>query len=246
MYCSLRSEYFPSAFSFPFLFVGSAAKAFETLKKKYSRKHINFQKSSRSGTGTRDTETEKKELKEFSFLRWLDSFIRPWKTKTKIPELSMEINESSNAGDELKSNGYGSDESENAGFNAMTDGTEIMGTVLDVMRDVSKVLNKRLTSMNYEKQDDEDDLLGKLVAAELKSLPQRQKYRLKHEINNPIFNYKLQNENVNHSPQSADKILSPTFHTEVNRSFQNAGHWYNDMQKYDIMITFSCVSLYND
>ena len=41
--------------------------------------------------------------------------------------------------------------------------------------------------MNDEKQDDEDDLFGKLVAAELKSLPQRQKYRLKHEINNLIF-----------------------------------------------------------
>ena len=38
--------------------------------------------------------------------------------------------------------------------------------------------------MNDEKQDDEDDLFGKLVADELKSLAKRQKYRLKHEINN--------------------------------------------------------------
>ena len=87
--------------------------------------------------------------------------------------------------------------------------------------------------MNDEKQDDEDDLLGKLVAAELKSLPQRQKYRLKHEINNLIFNYKLQKENdVNHNERSADKIQSQTFHAEVNRSIQNAGHWYNDLQNY--------------
>ena len=107
---------------------------------------------------------------------------------------------------------------------------EIMGAELDVMRDMSKALNKRLASMNDEKQDDEDDLFGKLVAAELKSLPQRQKYRLKHEINNLIFNYKLQNGNdVNHNERSADKIQSPTFHAEVNRSFQNAGHWHNDL-----------------
>ena len=79
-HCSLLSEYVPSD-CFPFLFIGSAAKAFETLKKNYSRKSINFQKSLRSGTGTRDIETTKKELEVFSFLRWLDSFIWPRKTK---------------------------------------------------------------------------------------------------------------------------------------------------------------------
>ena len=42
---------------------------------------------------------------------------------------------------------------------------EIMGAELDVVRDMSKVLNKSLTSMNDEKQNDEDDLFEKLVAA---------------------------------------------------------------------------------
>ena len=103
--------------------------------------------------------------------------------------------------------------------------TEIMGADLDVMRDMSKVLNKTLASKNDKMQDDEDDLFGKLVAAGLKSLLQRQKYRLKHEINNLIFNNKLQNENgVNHNEQCTDKTQSPKFHAEVNRSFQNAGH----------------------
>ena len=45
-----------------------------------------------------------------------------------------------------------------------------MGAEFNVMRDISKVLNKRLTSMNDEKQYDQDDLFGKLVIAELKSL----------------------------------------------------------------------------
>ena len=34
---------------------------------------------------------------------------------------------------------------------------EIMGAELNVMRDMSKVLNKRLASMNDEKQGDEDE-----------------------------------------------------------------------------------------
>ena len=86
--------------------------------------------------------------------------------------------------------------------------------------------------MKNEKQVDKDDVFGELVAAELKSLPQKQEYRLKPEINN-LFKYKLQNENnVNHKEQSAYRIQSPTFHAEVNRSFQNAGHWYNHVQDY--------------
>ena len=62
-HCSLLSEYFPSVF-FPFLFIESVAKAFEMLKKNYCRKCISFRKSSRSGAGTRDIETAKKELEE--------------------------------------------------------------------------------------------------------------------------------------------------------------------------------------
>ena len=89
-----------------------------------------------------------------------------------------------------------------------------------------------LTSIDDEKQADKDDLFGILVGTELKGLPQTQKCRLKHETNNLIFNYKLQNgNNINPSEQRADKIQSPTFHAEVNKSFRNAGHSYNDMLK---------------
>ena len=73
---------------------------------------------------------------------------------------------------------------------------DIMGSELDVMGNMLKVWKQRLTSISDEKQDDEDDLFGKLVAAELKKLPERQKYKLKHDINNLMYNYKLQNENV--------------------------------------------------
>ena len=41
----------------------------------------------------------------------------------------MDINESSNAGDELENNGYGSQESEDAGCDAITDVTESFATL---------------------------------------------------------------------------------------------------------------------
>ena len=212
------------------LFTGSAAKVFETLKKKYSRKRVNLRKSSRSGVGTRDLEKAKKELEEYSFLRWLDAFVRPRKTKSNMPEASLEINKNLNVGHEVENDSYDSEESEGVGLDALNNDTEsfttleestfskkcekeqvmvkqkpqsftqvnqadIMRSELDVMGNMLKIWKQRLTSLSDEKQDDEDDLFGKLVAAELKKLPEWRKYRLKHEINNLIYNYKLQNEN---------------------------------------------------
>lgn len=55
-----------------------------------------------------------------------------------------------------------------------------MGAELDLMKDMSKTLNKRFTSMNDENQDnDEVDLFRKLVTAKLKVLPQMRKCRFK-------------------------------------------------------------------
>lgn len=89
------------------------------MKKRYGRK------SSRSRAGTQDIETAKEELEEFSFLRWLDSFARPWKIKRNISEPSMEANERPNVEDELENNVYGS---EDAGFDATTDDSESITT----------------------------------------------------------------------------------------------------------------------
>ena len=253
MNSSLLSEYFPLGF-LAFLFTVSAAKVFETWNKKYGRKRINFQKLSRSGAGTRDIETAKKELEEFFFLRWPDSFIRLQKTKINISEPSMGINETSNAGDELENNGYGIYASDYARCDAITDDSESSATLekslpskkckkeqaavkqksvikksklgrnhgaeLDVMGDMSNVLNKTFTGVKDEKQDDKDDLFGKLVVLELKSLQQRQKYKGKHETAISM-SIDANHNDVNHNERNANRIQSPTFHAEVNRNFQN-------------------------
>ena len=70
--CSLFSEFYPSGFCF--FFVVPEAKVFETLKKKYGRKQINFPKLSWSGAGLQHIETAKKELEEFSFLHEQEEF----------------------------------------------------------------------------------------------------------------------------------------------------------------------------
>ena len=124
---------------------------------------------------------------------------------------------------------------------------EIVGAELDVMRDLSKVLNKKLTKVNDEKQDDEDALFGKLVAAELKSSPQRQKYRLKHEINNfnLTINYKTKTMLIIVSKvqiQFKDRLFMLNFICPF--KMQGIGIMYSEI--YDTTTNFSCVSIYNN
>ena len=69
-----------------------------------------------------------------------------------------------------------------------------MGTELDVMKSMSKVLIRELESNTTEFKQDEDVLFGKLVAAEMKNFSERIKFRMKHQINNLIFNAKVQQD----------------------------------------------------
>ena len=62
------------------------------MKKKYSKKRLNYKVSSRSGSVLRDEENDKAELAKYIFIGWLDEFIRPRKTKSNIE--FIETNES--------------------------------------------------------------------------------------------------------------------------------------------------------
>ena len=58
----------------------------------------------------------------------------------------MEINESSNAEDELENNGYGSDKSEDTGFDAMTDDTESFTTLEELTLSKNVTKNRPLSN----------------------------------------------------------------------------------------------------
>ena len=75
--------------------------------------------------------------------------------------------------------------------------------------EILATINKRLHEKKKEKQDkkeakesvDENDIFGKMVASELRSLPKKMRSKLKHDINNAIFKYQCQLEEEE-SPRS--------------------------------------------
>ena len=60
---------------------------------------------------------------------------------------------------------------------------------LELMSGISKVIHSQL---NKDGSINHDDIFGEMVAAELKTFSEQIKFRVKHEINNVIFNFKAQ------------------------------------------------------
>ena len=64
------------------------------MKKKYSKKRLNYEVSSRSGSELRDMKNDEAELTKYTFMGWLDEFIRPKKTNESLVLLTSREEES--------------------------------------------------------------------------------------------------------------------------------------------------------
>ena len=63
---------------------GEGQKLFENIKKKYSKKRIQLKKAKQSGAGRDDIDMFHKHLDEYSFLAWLDPYMKMRDTTTNI------------------------------------------------------------------------------------------------------------------------------------------------------------------
>ena len=79
--------------------------------------------------------------------------------------------------------------------------------------------------MGDNNKEDEDDLFGRMIAMEIKNLPQLAKVHFKHEVNNLVFKYK---SNLM-ATSSISATPSPTAVTPTNNVSQP---WYQNMGNY--------------
>ena len=75
----------------------------------------------------------------------------------------------------------------------------------DLEADLMMKLKERLTS-----KKDEDQLYGDLLATKLRKLSKLNKLKVKHEIDNIIFKYELQNEEYSSIPQQPHQFANET------------------------------------
>ena len=60
-----------------------------------------------------------------------------------------------------------------------------------------------------KESETEDNMFEKMIASKLKKFPENLNFRLKHDINQVIYNYKLNQYNTMTSPMSTTPIVFP-------------------------------------
>ena len=85
------------------------------------------------------------------------------------------------------------------------------GISVSVQIDAMKTMTQFMkTWMAQPKESEtEDNMFEKMIASKLKKFPENLNFRLKHDINQVIYNYKLNQYNTMTSPMSTTPIVSP-------------------------------------
>ena len=178
--------------------------------KRLSKQKKKYKKATRSGSGSREVKQAEMELKKYDFLSWLAPYLRlKENTISNLPNTNVaEINPNDDGMNEAKNNF--SDCSEKSLFSIVStdklfetpyqrhykvkkgkeevnQAPEKLNKELEIMKDISKSLKSTLSS---------DDLLGMMVAAEIKNLSPKKKRKIKLEINSFLFKYQEDDDAV--------------------------------------------------
>ena len=195
---------------------GSSVHDWEVLLSRFSRKRMHLKSLSVSGAGRDQVNKAEKSLEEYSFLQWYTSFIRQKKSKSNVmapaalgPALEVDEPQESDGGsttlldstttndegeeDESRSNsldGGGTvSHTSSPGDNEKSSGSSKCkrSAKTNVMSEIASFLkfkrNKPATVTTA------DDLFGKMIAAELKLLPEKRKRIVKQEITTVLYRH---------------------------------------------------------
>ena len=164
---------------------------------------------------------------------WLNEFIRPRKTKSNIKfietnkspvllisrEEESDIEDNSNDQDDDSYSLFDQKTVENSTIEIATKKAKKSASLkdknegisnsvqIDAMKTVTQFMKTRVAQP--KESETEDDMFGKMIPSELKKFPENLKFCLKHDINQVIYNYKLNQYNTMTPPMSTNPIGSP-------------------------------------
>ena len=228
---------------FSILFKGSACQLFENIKKRYSKRRVMLVKASRSDIGNAEMLEIERQMKEYEFLQWLLPFIRNRRCKTKCPAVAAQEEDSvrgyrddgSKLGEVGESNSLSTDTEKDTSIKAVHPSDEKckkfskkaasvktckerVCTPADVHEEhvavMPKIMKYKLNK-NSGKEQNYDEIFGNMVASELAKLPEILKIQAKHEINNTIFKFQMQNQSGNAVLLSFASSSHPSSNTTV-------------------------------
>ena len=106
----------------------TAQNFFDRVKRRYLKRRLELKKVGKSGTSSAVVDKARRKLNAYSFLFWLDAYIKPRRTRCNIP-------------DNISGVPIGYDDEESCGENVQTD--EVARQKFDEVEPVDKINNKK-------------------------------------------------------------------------------------------------------
>lgn len=227
--------------------IGETARAcFENVKKRYLKRRNEYKKvANKSGTSTAIVDRANRELQLYSFLFWLDDYLKPRKTKSNVKDEIVNNVEDKSTIEEYDSDDQSTtqhlrntpdDSSDNQrSEKRKISKKESVSSKAKKHKELSLVEEKQLAIMNQMEKDlaedkekqDQEYYYAQSIAAELRSFSESERFMVKHEINNVIFKYQMRKHA--HGNMNPSNLSTPNFQTQSRPSSRssNESSWSN-------------------
>ena len=191
--------------------LGTAAKKFDNLRKRFTRKKKKLIEVSPSGSGTSDVTGAKKEEADYAFIEWLSPYQTARKSSTNlIDDTDVQENVAYDAEyaediDNLETlDGNETDASmddkvvtkppETATIKPRRreNQNDLRNREIDLMKGMETIIKRRLEPSVHTQEENMDAIFGKMISSEMPLFPEEVKFELKHEITDLIYKYKVQ------------------------------------------------------
>lgn len=234
---------------FSFFPTGEASRKWDNLKKKYNRKKNNLKKKSASGAGLADVESCIKDLKEYSFLSWLDQHSALRESKTNIADTDNDDYDSEHEDSEKEE-----DSQQEALSHSVANSNQIkpkpkkkakedlsketiesplMSAKNKAKRDqaetfawknIGEVFAKKNKANESKQSKDAEAIFGEMIAEELRQFKGRKKAIVRHRIQNVLFEEQMKSfdERPVSFQNAQSTVSSPSSPTEDPYQARNA------------------------
>ena len=203
-----------------------AKNCFGKIKRRYLAKRLELRKVDKSGTFSSVVEKARKDLNAYSFLFWIDEYLKPLRTKSNVKDINLEMSgirkrtvkppkirlyfKNLMTSLSMKSKFLMLHRSENRHSrvkNQRVKNSTLEEKHLSILNRIDKELKEQ--SETIETQD-EEYFYDQTVAASKRKLGDMEKCMIKHEINNIPFKYQMSLYKAQNTASTSQRIAYPT------------------------------------
>ena len=207
---------------------GEVAKnCFGKIKRPYLAKRLELKKVDKSVTSFSVVQKATNYLNTYSYLFWIDEYLKPRRTKTNVEDINLEMSADEEENSETTENMPSFQEFDDEPFDEEQIPAAKQKRKMALQSEKPKraknsipaekhlsILNRNGKELKEESEtketQDKEYFYGQTVAASIRKLEDIEKCMIKHEVNNILFKYHMSMYKAQNTASTSQRIAYPT------------------------------------